>query len=525
MSTKSRNIIRRTCTAMFVTLVAAQAHAVVSPGIGLPLNCLHAAGTDGSDLSLAERAEQLWTRYLDLRESLRDPELMDAARRELQQLADPEVVREFALRFRAADREGNLHGEGLNLIAELELKGLPAAESILMGMEQSFLFFKRCSEPIDLFDVSLAKHADQWRELHKLTRHPNEKVRYWAIDAGSNVLAGQPEATAAWYAMAFDTELPETHRFVAVRALGLADTFTDEQLAGLASLMKGPEEGRTWIVQSILINHGKQALPILVRLLDESDDSAQRDMLDCISRMGEAGQSASESILARFDSPNKDTQAAAMWCWWAVTHDAERLLPRLADELSNSPHLRLLALCGEMEAAASPVRHEVAAVVRAEEFSSDLSIGGLRALAAMGPQAKDELEVVRAALENPEVGGFGAAALAWAAISQEPGPAGEQLRLRLEACLMADPGNADDLMQTRQLLLIATRMKTCAAPAVDVLGRHYLKWCETPMKTMPLRALSSVGPEAIPVLEQLLASEQVPEAQHAALRRAIEQLR
>ncbi|MEZ6105009.1 MAG: hypothetical protein R3B96_02575 [Pirellulaceae bacterium] len=135
----------------------------------------------------------------------------------------------------------------------------------------------------------------------------------------------------------------------------------------------------------------------------------------------------------------------------------------------------------------------------------------------MGPRAKDELEErARAALENPEVGGFGAAALAWAAISQEPGPAGEQLRLRLEACLMADPGNADDLMQTRQLLLIATRMKTCAAPAVDVLGRHYLKWCETPMKTMPLRALSSVGPEAIPVLEQLLASEQVPEAQHAA---------
>jgi hypothetical protein len=485
-----------------------------------------------------DREREFIRKAESLKEALKDPNRQEAAKKELRQLATPDVVRHSGQRILEKDLDPKEAARILAALYAVDELGLPAVSAIIRATESGTLLGKLPSSNVNHFAYTLRQHPESWELLLPLTSDANPTVRAWAIGIGGSMMDGQPRLAETWFQFALDTQRSAEDRAAAILAIAGAQRIGPTMVNRFLEIMISGDEQLRWAVERALTSHPEESLTILADRLASVKPPAQLAILDCLTRMRETANGAKAAIREELGSDSAEVRVAAARAYWYCAREAEPVVAVLKQELAVRPTAAAIRLASELGPQAAPLGELLADLLLSSRSAKtyDPLIPG--ALGEIGPAARPQLDSLLACLDDEPTKWFCAIVVACARVSDGPSPAIDKLDQRIKSRLAEtaatvahsnsdSPGQAATPIDGDLRLLVnaARRIGPHAAPLSGALTELLVRWAESAYRALPQNALVEIGPAALSVLEQTAARTDLSDKARQGVERTIERIK
>lgn len=460
---------------------------------------------------IAHDVEKLLEKFSELEAKIEQPETRDQTLAELKSMAKPAVVRKLAeslLNFDTLDDQARREIQiRVRVFDALEEYGMPGAPAIIRATRLQILPY-RCSQfkYVGRLQLHMKEHPECWKTLLPIIDEQDEAIRIWAIGLGAALMAAEPQVVDRWFEIAMNEEEKPMVRRRAVEALRGAPTLSETQMIALIPLLAQTENAADRYLrlgtQVTFNHHYKIAIPYLKDALQQKKEATVVGVLECLEKMGPNALSARKKIRQLFNSENRNVRIAAAKCYWHVTQRPGPIVKILEIELKGEPDDRLLGLCEALGPKAAAVANQVAQQI--ERTRQDRKFNGrtLTALGSMGEAAIQHVDLLDACLQDTPSQWMAAVAIARTKIANAPGPAARHLALQIERQMKDDSlKEGRNRTDVNRLLNGLRLMGPHAAEALPVVEKVVRDWDGS--SWVPIRALQSMGAEALPALKRL----------------------
>ncbi len=478
---------------------------------------------------------ELLQKFRELEAGMDAPETREQALAELQSMAKPAVVRKLAESLSAVDgHDDQARAENqfkMRVFDALEEYGVPAAPAIIRATRLQILPY-RCSEfkYVGRLQSHLKEHPECWKSLLPILDEQDEAIRIWAIGLGAALMAAEPQVVERWFEIVMNKEEKPMVRRRAVEALRGAPTLSETQMDALIPLLAHTENAADRYLQfgtQVALNHHHEiAIPFLKNALQQNNEATLVGVLECLEKMGPNAMPVRKKIRQLFQSENRNVRIAAATCYWQVTQRPGPIVKVLEIELKGEPDDRLLGLCATLGPKSAAVANQVARQIERTRQDKEFNGRTLTALSSMGEAAIQHVDLLDACLQDSPSQWMAAVAVARTKIANAPGPAARHLASQIERQMKDSPlKEGRNRTDVNRLLNGLRLMGPHAAEALPVVERVVRDWDGS--SWVPIRALQSMGAEALPALKRLgddeNLSDQTRESAAKAYNRSLRQ--